>query len=59
MIYNPWDEPPRDNNIEFAAAEYSPNNETSDPIATALKVIDQQSTVIKQLTEMLQGRNSG
>jgi len=62
MIYNPWEDPPRDNDIAFVSSEYAPEQEGESapgtPIESALKVIDQQSTLIKQLMAALTNKNS-
>jgi hypothetical protein len=61
-IYNPWQQPATDNDISFAAEEFSEGaeHESADApeggmLAEALSVIDSQSRTIKKLMALLTG----
>ena len=61
-IYNPWQQPTTDNDISFAAEEFSESAEhesadapEGDMLAEALSVIDSQSRTIQKLMALLTG----
>lgn len=61
-IYNPWQQPTTDNDISFAAEEFSEGAEhesadasEDDMLAEALSVIDSQSRTIQKLMALLTG----
>jgi hypothetical protein len=61
-IYNPWQQPATDNDISFAAEEFSEGaeHESADApeggmLAEALSVIDSQSRTIQKLMALLTG----
>lgn len=59
-IYNPWQQPPTDNDISFAASELSEGDESEEHeqgemLAEALSVIDSQSRTIQKLMALLTG----
>jgi hypothetical protein len=60
-IYNPWQQPTTDNDISFAAEEFSEGaeheheHEQGEMLAEALSVIDSQSRTIQKLMALLTG----
>ena len=61
-IYNPWQQPATDNDISFAAEEFSEGAEHESAgapeggmLAEALSVIDSQSRTIQKLMALLTG----